>query len=767
MAAALALGSSTTFWAQATMTNVRTMAAFFTALAVYALVRHGQAVTSAPRTCTGRALALFAGALVLGLLHHLSLAFIGVFLVAFLFLVDPQLVRQPRRWARPALVAGLALLPLLYLPLRAGATLAPSDLATVPGFLRHILALGFSGDLFYFVAPAELATRLGVMANVLAFQFHPVILAAGAGAVLVLLVRAVRQDGPLDRPLAMLLLGGVAIHTVISATYRAPQTVEYMLPAYTLAAIILGYGIGRLQPRFLDHRGSRLVLLLVTALVLVAGLAQVRNHFPDYRRLAQSSDARDYATPILAEAPPGTIVLADWHWAMPLRYLQEVEGIRLDLTIEYVAPTAEPYEETWARRIREELPSRPVVVTHFHELAYADLPVVYEPLGEAFLVRTEPRHALPAGYTRVGTTLGDVFTIRGYELVEGASPVTVTLAWSLEKDSPASLALFVHLVGHDGAIYAQDDRVLATSHVEPGDLILTQFRLEPRPGALPGRYSLLAGVYTAAGALPSGDGEERVELLGLEWAAGDDRLYSRRPVLRPLGDGLWLVGIDWDLTLPHQPRLYLHWRAGNETAPTALALLDGETVLGQLELPGLPAAYYQTTVHTLSAIPSRPVVRATSSTQEKLVSLPLPHEGEQYVPLADGIIFRGASSYSPLRSRSGPRLGFAASHPIQRDYVVSTSLIGVNPDGTWAWRVLDDSVPATGAIPTLKWIGGSRITDPHALAIPDGTAGSRVIGTLTLYDAFTGRVLPVLDERLAAAAPWIPLGEWVLESSAR
>ena len=38
LAAALALGGSTTFWAQATMANVRTPTAFLTALGVYALL---------------------------------------------------------------------------------------------------------------------------------------------------------------------------------------------------------------------------------------------------------------------------------------------------------------------------------------------------------------------------------------------------------------------------------------------------------------------------------------------------------------------------------------------------------------------------------------------------------------------------------------------------------------------------------------------------------------------------------------------------------
>jgi 4-amino-4-deoxy-L-arabinose transferase-like glycosyltransferase len=768
VAAALVLGTSTTFWAQATMTNVRTMAAFFTMLAVYALVRHAQAIAPAPDVYPARYLAMFVAALVLGLSHHLSLAFIGLCLVVCLLLVDPQLARQPRRWPRPALVAGLSLLPLLYLPLRAGATLAPPDLATLPGFLRHVLARGFSGDFFYFVAPAELAARLAVMGNVLTFQFHPVVLAAGVAAVLVLLGCAVRRQRPLDRPLALLLLGAFTVHTLVSATYRAPQTVEYMLPAYTLGAVILGYGLGSLPaPRFLGRLGSHVVVPFVTTLVIIFGLVQASDHLSDYRCLAQSTDARDYANPILERAPAGAIVLADWHWAMPLRYLQKVEHLRPDLTIEYVSPTAEPYEETWARRIREELPSRPVVVTHYHELAYARLPVVFEPLGEAFLARTEPRQALPAGYTALETTFEDTLTIHGYRVTDDASTRTVTLAWSLQTEPSAPLTLFVHLVGYDGAIYAQDDRVLATSLAGPGDLILTRFRLVLRPGALPGRYSLRAGVYDSEGTLLSGHGEERAELLSIELAPSDEPFFTSRPRRSAVGDGLWLVGIDWDLTLPQQPRLYLHWRARDETEPAMLVLLDGEAVEGQLELPGLPAGSYQTTVHTLPAVPSQPALEAVFPTGEHRISLPPPHEGEQYVPFAEGIIYRGASSYSPLQSRSGPRLHFAASYPIQRDYVVSTSLIGLNPDGTWAWRVLDDSVPAMGAIPTLKWIGGSRITDPHALSIPEEAGPEPVIGTLIVYDAFTGRVLPVLDERLAAAAPWVPLGEWPVDGPVR
>ena len=40
-----------------------------------------------------------------------------------------------------------------------------------------MLATGFRGDLFYYLAPAELGPRLLVMGNVMTFQFAPLLLA--------------------------------------------------------------------------------------------------------------------------------------------------------------------------------------------------------------------------------------------------------------------------------------------------------------------------------------------------------------------------------------------------------------------------------------------------------------------------------------------------------------------------------------------------------------------------------------------------------------
>jgi hypothetical protein len=71
-----------------------------------------------------------------------------------------------------------------------------------------------------------------------------------------------------------------------------------------------------------------------------------------------------------------------------------------------------------------------------------------------------------------------------------------------------------------------------------------------------------------------------------------------------------------------------------------------------------------------------------------------------------------------------------------------------------------------GAIPTLKWIGGTQVRAPHTLPInPQAQPGQQIGATLRLYDAFTNRPLPILDERITNQFAWIPLGKLMLPST--
>ena len=140
-------------------------------------------------------------------------------------------------------------------------------------------------------------------------------------------------------------------------------------------------------------------------------------------------------------------------------------------------------------------------------------------------------------------------------------------------------------------------------------------------------------------------------------------------------------------------------------------------------------------------------------------------EHDQYVPLGGGLVWTGDGLDTLGELEAGLDLvldqHFTSDRPLSHDLVVSARLIGFEEDGFhWAWWDLDDAVPAMGAIPTLKWIAGSRVSSPHFVTVDDSAdMGQEVGGALTLYDAFTGRVLPVLDDRLVSEFGWIPLGE--------
>lgn len=735
--AVLALASATTFWAQATTANIRSLTALFAALAIYALIAFRQASQAQNRRQADRFLILFALALGFGLGHHLSLAFMSLLFLLFILLADPTLIKTPRRWLKPILAGLLGFLPLLYLPLRAAADApgATAGLATLDGFLNHALGLGFSGDFFYFTEPGLFWQRLRVMGNVMSFQFADWLLLGMAAGLALLLWR--------DRLLALLLGGSFAIHLLITATYRAPQTVEYMLPAYIPAVICLGYGVGFLVSFPFKQRWQTAVAYTFATLMLVTAVQQTSAHYPSYADLSRYT-VRDAMQPLLAAAPPDSIILADWHWATPLWYLQEVEGVRPDVAVEFVYPRTADYGADWAARIQAELGNgRSVISTHYDEVAYAALPPA-EPAGDAFLFRQQPRTTLPASFTPLNLVLGETVQILGYELNETAGAIgeetILTLAWQplprQAQDTLATrhspLALFAHLVSPDGRLYAQQDLAVTP---QPAGISLSQLRLTPRPGALPGDYAVMIGAYDSDPLLTP-DGEARTTITTLPVQAMKRPLYTQNPGKRPLADrSRTLIGYDWDNTLNPLNRLYLHW----QTPDGFYTEVRDNLLPKDIELPpylgpfGLPLSSWQFNGEWVN---------------------------NQYVPLGQGMVWTGGR----LSQLDNPLLlpqQFAASQPISQDLVVSVRLIGYEEDGYhWAWTDQNDAVPGMGALPTLKWIAGSRIRAPHLLTISENAEPGQTVGaTLRLYDAFTNRPLPILDERLTNETPWIPLGE--------
>jgi hypothetical protein len=665
--AAGVLGFSTTFWAQATTANIRMPAALAAAWAVERLAADRLGLMAASRrrsriaegrseiardAVPSRRLGWVAFALGLGVSHHGSLILMAAVLGLYALWLDPRVLRRP--WP---LAWGLApFLAWLYFPLRAGAYGAPPNIGALGGFLEHVLARGFAGDILYFANLTALPERVGIFGNILRFQFTwPALTLIGLGA-LIALWR--------DRQLGAVLIAACLAHIFIAITYRAPQTVEYLLPAYVLMAVWMGLALAAL----LEWRakGARSVgaplplrrLVILSLGLLVVGL-QFSSTFPSYRQLSHETSTRDYVESLLTAAPPNAVVLAAWHWATPMWYVREIEHRRPDVEIRYVVPRGASLAQNWVEEINANLAARPVVVTSFYRQEFEALPYRFLPLGPAWEVRAQPLIAPPANLT--GEQSFDEWTFLGYHLEASSDPpnlsvqpvdLTLTAAWRLRSSSPTQdVNFFIHLIGPEGKLYGQMDVSHPAARYVSGEVLLDRYHLTRYPDAPPGTYTLVAGAYR-----PDGTRLAEVALTSVEL---ERSAANSQPPAIPLGSSILLTG------------------------------------------------------HSISPI---------------------------------GPLHPGETVTVDLR--------FLATQPIVGDYTVKVDLIGPN----WAWRVQSDATPAGGAIPTLKWIAGSRIADRHALILPADAQPGIAQLALALYDAFTQQNLPLLDPDLAVLGPTAPLG---------
>jgi hypothetical protein len=364
LAAAATLGLAPTFLAQTVVTNIRMPAAFLAALTLWLTLRW-LAVESPIRgrwkVDWGFAAVAFAFGLAVG--HHLSLAGLALPIGAAIVLRRPSVVRDGRTLAAAVGALAISQLPVLYLPLRdqPGTLFAPGTLRTARGLWEWVTAAGFRGDMLYFQDVTTALDRVAVLWNILLLQFGPLLLVAAAVGALVLAKR--------DQPAAVLLIGSAAMVIVATMTYRAPQTMEYLLPAYVAIALLIGAAAGALaivRPPL----GAGLVALALLGLLADRGqLPQAADRAQQQMRLAPEIAA-------LNCAPQGATILASWHDAMPLLYAQRHSWMitddmgfvpdttrRPDVHIQYVYPEgAEPIGETWRRQLAET--RGPVIVTN-------------------------------------------------------------------------------------------------------------------------------------------------------------------------------------------------------------------------------------------------------------------------------------------------------------------------------------------------------------------------------------------------------------------
>ncbi len=760
-----ALAISTTFWVQATTANVRSLTALFTALLFALLLRWEEDRTPRRLGAVGICFGLAVG-------HHASLAPFALPIAAFVLACDPSLVRKPKQWGVALAGFAVSFLVLLYLPVRSlmGPAFDPAPIRSISDFIAHVTASGFGGDMFYYSSLPDVWPRVQIWAQILRLEFGVWLLAAMGVASVVLIAKR--------RGLAVLLLGCLVVNTALAVTYRAPQTTEYLMPSYVCLAMVLGFGLAALRSLVAKSWANSLGAVVVAGLA-VAVLWNGAANYPSLAALHDDSSTHDRAETLLCEAPQDALILANWHWATPLWYLQQVEGMRPDVLVEYVYPEGStPNEDVWLRRVGDGLSTRPVIVTN-RFYAYEQSGYTFVPLEGAWLALDAPLTEPPETYSTVNAAFDDGITLLGYRIsadtLAPGDTLTVCVYWRVGEQIQRDYASFAQLIGPSGVVGQGDISHRSTEYL-PGTVRVDSYRIPTLLHTAPGEFSLITGFYSVTDMgwerLLS-NGADHIALTSVQIQAASSPLASVTTRDIRLSGGLQITGTDIDDTVAGQRRFYVHVSQRSEawldrgpwaSTPSETRVLASNTQ-GPLAETVIPALEPGSALCVALDLPAgtRDVrltfVRADGQPLERLgpahvalgtdINLALTGEVSTYIPLGGEMVFVGWKDLPDAAPRGqdvtlSPR--FLTLRPLVADYSVSAGLS--RPD--LGWEAKSDSTPALGAIPTLKWVRGWQVTDRHILSLDEVSPGSAIC-TLTVYDAFTLEPLSVLDERLVRA----------------
>lgn len=741
----LALAAIPTFWAQSVTTNIRSLTCLGCAGSLYALRRWQEQPTRSR-------LAVAAAVFGLGVTHHASLALLAPAALLFVLWVEPAIWRQPHRWLLAIAAVATPLLLFAYLPLRSlgQPAFAPSLVRTWKELLDHVLARGFGGDMLYYRTLPELAVRGAVWLQIVRLELGPILPWATLAAALVAAWCKPR--------LAVLCALIWLLNTLSALTYRAPQTVEYLMPSYVALAMLLGLGLGSANSRWRRWGGAGLAVVIV-------GVALMAGETAPGILARRDGPTASHVSAILESAPQGATVLCGWHDATPLWYAQHVEKQRPDLDVRYVYPQgATPNADVWLSRIRQALGHGPVVVTSYY-YAFDDSDLIFEPLRFGWLVHETPLALLPEGYAFKEIAFANGVSLAGVsdldQIGQPGQALTIDLAWRADRAGSKDAVAFCQLVGSNGVV-AGVDQALDLGRLGAGEIAMTRCELTPLLHTEPGEYQVIAGLYQrgTGGVSPIRTNGSDYAVLGrLTIAPLSSLPASGNPKSLRFEGGARIVGLDVDRSLPGQTRLYVQLarRIASTTERTTVQAVSGGALVAESR------AQFASSRFALVALDLPPVedveIRLFDVNDAPLSALgawgrrsaawnigALARLGDAYVPLGGEMALVGLQASSDGDTvHIVPQL--LALRTLHTDYTLSVGLRGQS-------EAKVDGTPAMGAIPTLKWLRGWLVTDSRNISV-DNAADSQVV--LSVYDAFTLRALPVLDERRVRAGQGVEL----------
>ena len=494
--AALLLGVSEVFWAQAVMGDQYALNAFLLALVVFTLVQWSKAPSE-------RNLLVCAFCYGLSLTHHRSMAVFFPFLIGYWVWRTPHLLSQWRRLGKVALFLFLPLLLYLWLPIGASrglpGTWQPSSLKE---WGTYMLDKGYLGKVQPYVGTWE---KIAFFGKMLLAQFTSYGILLG----LLGLVYQVRTRNSLW----VFLTLGFVFHTVLAAGYQHPRPWIFFLPSFVLFALWIGEGFAWLSSAtiVLVRRSKSLGygvtgVALASFIVLVAFL--LWRNYPTFRErhldggsldmwrqdLKYGYLAQRFVENGLAFVEPNGIIVADWEQFTPLWYFQHVEGWRSDVTV-----THPIYR--WPEALAT---GRPVYLAR--TVAGIGKPYHLTAVGTLVLVAEMPDFQLPPDVYPTAIKWEDKIELVGYRFYQTDFSIgyvwPVSLYFRALEPLNANYSISVRLFAEDGEQLWSEDRqhlvlgMYPTTRWLPGEVVGDYFEI-PFPRRTPaGRYRLGIILYT-------------------------------------------------------------------------------------------------------------------------------------------------------------------------------------------------------------------------------------------------------------------------------
>ena len=515
--AAATFAVTPTLWSQAVIAEVYGLHIFLVVLIFYLLLRWGEARQP-------RHLLLSSLVFGLGLTHHSTTVLLVPAILAYVLIIDRQVVLDWRLLLKCLLLVLVPLVLYLYIPLRAAHTpylrlplTEGRDLVlyenTLPDLVDFVMGGPFSGSVDFSVDLGErltmtwdlLRNEVGWIGAILALigvvALATGVPASGSG-------EDVRAQGVRRGRLAVLALTGLAY--AVSVAFNLVYTIGdiYVMYISSYLMLVLWMAVAAGMVALFARRRSRVAGVGVVLLFLALPAWLLLANFTALDQ-SDSTVAREQWEMLLAEPlPAGAILISnDRNEIMPMWYFQYVYGVRSDLLGLY--PLVTPDYPTVGHVLDLALSTgRPVYL--IKEMPGIEVKVDAEPEGAFWRVLGPAAAAEPAFPLDAG--LDDAIALVGYDSSVDASlpgdTMRISLYWEALHPLDTVYHSYVHLRDDNGETIAQSDQqpggvYYPTTLWRPGERLRDDHLLRIPVDAPAGIYHIVAGMYafSADGAL--------------------------------------------------------------------------------------------------------------------------------------------------------------------------------------------------------------------------------------------------------------------------